>query len=314
MSMQVFIAGATGVLGRRLVRQFAEQGHTAVGLTRDERGDDIVEAHGGEPRRGDLFDEASVIRAAAGVDVVIHAATAIPTDDPSPEDWELNDRIRRAGTRTLTTATANAGADLYLQQSLVWVARQPDEAPFDETSPLNPDPSTQSAIDCEIIAEGAGDDYGFDVGVLRCGYFYAPDAYHTRAHGEALVQGTQPIIKGSGEAPISRIHAADAASAFVAVTEAGRSGLWHAVDDEPVSAAAFSRALAKRLDAPAPEQISEATARDEMGEVQVKLLTHPMPTSNDKIRADVGWEPAYPTYRDGLDHVIERWRENEFLV
>lgn len=312
--MRVFIAGATGVLGRRLVSQFTDHGHTAVGLTRDERGDTIVESRGGEPRRADLFDEKSVVRAAEGADVVIHAATAIPTEDPSPEDWELNNRVRREGAQALTKAAADVGADQYLQQSIVWVARQPDGSAFDEDSARHPgDPSTRSAVDAEDISMEAGEQYGFDVGILRCGYFYAPDAYHTRDHGEAIIQGDQPIINGSEAAKISRVHVSDAASGFVAAAEGNLSGIWHVIDNEPVPMAKFSTALAERLDAPAPERISEAVARREMGDVQVELLSSPMSTSSDKLQAETDWEPQYSTYKEGLDHVVKTWQSDGFL-
>ncbi|WP_330633250.1 NAD-dependent epimerase/dehydratase family protein [Halocatena halophila] len=312
--MQIFIAGATGVLGRRLITQFADTGHTAVGLTRDERGDTIVESCGGTPRRGDLFDEESVVRAAKGADVVIHAATAIPTEDPSPERWELNDRVRREGTQTLTTAAATVGADQYLQQSIVWVSRPPDGTPFDEESARHPDPSTQSAADAEDISREAGGQYNFDVGVLRCGYFYAPDAYHTLAHGQDLIQDNKPLIKGSEAADISRVHVSDAASGFVAAAEEHLSGVWHVTDDEPVTMAAFSTALAERLDAPAPEWISETKARQAMRDAQVNLLTTPMVTSNEKLRTATEWEPSYPTYKTGLDHVVETWESDRMLT
>ncbi len=312
--MRVFIAGATGVLGRRLVSQFTDRGHTVVGLTRDGRGDSIVQSRGGEPRRGDVFDAESVIRAAEGADVIIHAATAIPTEDPSPEDWDRNDRVRREGAQVLTKAAAHVNAEQYLQQSIVWVARQPDGSTFDENAARHPDdPSTQSAVDAEDISLEAGEQYGFNVGILRCGYFYAPDAYHTQEHGTALIHGDQPIIDGTAETKISRIHVSDAASGFVAVAEENLDGLWHVVDNEPVSMAAFSVALAKRLGAPAPERISEAVARQEMGDVQVDLLSSPMSTSNDKLLAASDWEPRYPTYEEGLDHVVKTWQSNSVL-
>src|SRR5213595_491493 len=101
--MRVFVAGATGVLGRRVVRQLVARGHVAVGLTRSESGDATVRSLGGEPRRADLFDADALARAAEGCSVVIHAATAIPTKVRTrPKDWDMNDRIRREGTRALT--------------------------------------------------------------------------------------------------------------------------------------------------------------------------------------------------------------------
>ena len=77
--------------------------------------------------------------------------------------------------------------------------------------------------------------------------------------------------------------------------------------------AEFSTALAERLDAPAPERISEAVARRDMGDVQVDLLSSPMSTSNDKLQAETDWEPQFSTYKDGLDHVVERWGSEGFL-
>jgi nucleoside-diphosphate-sugar epimerase len=107
----VFIAGATGVLGRRLIRQLRERGHTIAGLTRNAENEETIRSLGGEPRAGDLFEANSLARAAEGAEVVIHAATAIPVSSkPAPKDWEINNRIRVDGTRALAEATARVGA------------------------------------------------------------------------------------------------------------------------------------------------------------------------------------------------------------
>jgi nucleoside-diphosphate-sugar epimerase len=311
--MQVFIAGSTGVLGRRLVTEFSDRGHTVIGLTRDATGDEIVETRGGEPRHGDLFNEASVLRAADGADTIIHAATAIPTDSATPEAWELNDRVRTEGAEALTTAAAEVGADQFLQQSIVYVARQPDGSAYDESSEPNPVSWTQSALDAEEIAVEAGEQHGFDVSVLRCGHFYGSDSYYTRADGEGLIRGERPIIENSENTLLSYLHADDAARAFVATAEATQSGLWHVVDDEPISDAEYVSILAERLDASAPEHISNEAAREAMGDITVELLTNAMPTSNDKFRTDIGWEPTYPTCREGLTQVVNSWKSEGFL-
>src|SRR5439155_1687934 len=113
--MRVFVAGATGVLGRRIVRQLVARGNVAVGLTRSESGDATVRSIGGEPRRADLFDVDALAKAAEGCSVVIHAATAIPTKVRTrPKDWDMNDRIRREGTRALTAAAGRVGAGAWL--------------------------------------------------------------------------------------------------------------------------------------------------------------------------------------------------------
>ncbi|MBZ5658984.1 MAG: NAD(P)H-binding protein [Acidobacteriia bacterium] len=130
--MKVFLAGASGVLGRRITWQLISKGHSVIGLVRSQDSENAVRAAGGKPRYADLFDADSLARAADGCDTIMHAATAIPTKQkPSPSDWAMNDRIRREGTRCLTEAAAKTGAKTYLQQSIVWVARPKDESPFD---------------------------------------------------------------------------------------------------------------------------------------------------------------------------------------
>src|SRR5258705_12646077 len=148
--IKLFIAGASGVLGRRLIRQLTVRGHSGVGEVRSERAESVVEAWGGNPRHADLFDAESLAKAAAGCDSVIHAAKAIPTKPKTnPADWAMNDHIRRKGTRCLAEAAAKIGAKKYVQQSIAWIARPKDDSAFDEDSPAVPDPAIQSAIDAE---------------------------------------------------------------------------------------------------------------------------------------------------------------------
>jgi nucleoside-diphosphate-sugar epimerase len=198
--MRIFIAGATGVLGRRVVQQARARGHEVIGLARDAEGEQVIRSRGGEARQADLFDPEALARAAGGAEVLIHAATAIPAKTrTSPADWALNDRIRCDGTRALAGAAALVGAKLYLQQSIVWVAQPPDGSPFDEDSPAHPDPITRSALDGERIAREAGERHGFAVAVLRFGAFYAADSSHTRMLGDGLARRAIPIV-GRGEA------------------------------------------------------------------------------------------------------------------
>ncbi|AKU09506.1 NAD-dependent epimerase/dehydratase family protein [Haloferax gibbonsii] len=308
--MNVFIAGATGVLGKRLVDEFTEAGHDVVGLTRDDLGDRIVSNNGGRPHRGDLFDEESLVEGAADADVVIHAATAIPTETKtSAEDWKQNDRIRREGTQALTSAAAEVGAEQYIQQSVVWVARQPDGSPFNEQSSLHPDRTTQSAVDAEEIAKQASESAPFDTTVLRCGWFYSSDCEQTKTIAENVASGDMPVIGGGllgkDDASISPIHVDDAASAFLAAVEAEANGVWHVVDDQPVTMAEFLSEFATRLNASEPSRIPGWLARFFIGKDTVRFFTNPMSTSNDKFREATGWEPQYRTYQEGLRAVVQ---------
>jgi nucleoside-diphosphate-sugar epimerase len=310
--MRVFIAGATGVLGRRLVKQLTERGHAAVGLVRGEEGRRLIESLGGEACQGSLFDANSLAAAASGAQVVIHAATAIPTKPKTlPGDWEMNDRIRREGTRALVEAAARVGARLYLQQSVVWVARPEDESSFDEDTEPRPAPLYRAANDAERIAREAGARGGFKVAVLRCGGFYAADAGHTRALGRGLIDRKIPII-GKGDAVWAALHADDAAGAFVAATESGKEGLWHVTDDEPATVGDLLKEFARLLDAKPPRRAPAWLARLVAGRGAVEFFTKSTRTSNARFRRDIGWSPRYPSYRDGLKQIVAAWDEEGF--
>ena len=316
---KVFITGATGVLGHRLVDRLTDRDHEVVGLVRDGSGARIVDHQGGTPRRGDVLDSETLERALDDdVEVLIHAATAMPeSTKPSDDEWARNDRVRLEGAKNLLEA-APARLRQVLFPSVVWVARQPDRSRFDETAERHPDRATQSAADVEdLLASRAATD-GFDASILRCGLFYAPDARDTRTWGERLLAGDLPIVGGGvlgrRDAKLSFVHADDAAAAFVAAIDVQASGTYHIVDDEPVTGAAFFRTFADLLDAPEPRRVPAWLARFFIGKINAEGFTSPMPTTNERAKAELGWEPAYPTYRDGLQQVVETWRNDGTLA
>jgi nucleoside-diphosphate-sugar epimerase len=312
--MKVFIAGASGVLGRRLIRQLAARGHSVIGQVRSAKAESNVRAAGGEPRHADLFDAESLSEAAEGCDTVIHAATSIPTKPKSvPADWAMNDHIRRKGTRCLTEAAARIGAKAYLQQSIAWVARPADDSAFDEDSPVDPDPAIRSAIDAEMIACEAGSVDGFTVAILRGGYFYDAESAHTRMIADGLRKRQMPIM-GTGEAVWAMIHSDDAASAFVAVAEQPRNGVWHVVDNELVSVRAFLGEFATRLGARPPRRVPVWLAKWLAGEQAVAYFTRSTRTTSARLGRDFAWTPRYPTYREGLDQIVAAWKSESSHV
>jgi nucleoside-diphosphate-sugar epimerase len=311
--MNIFIAGATGVLGRRLIAQFRTHGHAVIGLSRSEKNDSTIRSLGREPRAGDLFDSDSLARAAEGSEVVIHAATAIPTGSRTrPEDWKMNDRIRRDGTGALAAAVAKIGVGLFLVQSITWIVRPADESAFDEDSPYTSDPLIQSALDMERIARDAGEARGFRVAILRGGWFHSADSAHTRAFGQMLAARKMPII-GKGDGVWSFIHVDDFARAFVVAAEAGKPGVWHVTDNEPVKSGDYLRAFARRIDAPDPRHPPAWRAKLAAGSYAVKFLTSSTRTSNARFRRDFGWDPEFPTFREALDEIVGQWRTEAFL-
>ena len=291
--MRVFIAGASGVLGRRLVALLAARGHEVRGLARTAAAEATVRQAGGAPATADLFDADSLARAADGCEVMVHAATAIPRRKaPSAADFSLNDRIRREGTRALLDAASRTGARRFLFQSIVWAARPDDGAPFDEsTPPPRTDPIALSALDGEEMVAAAG------FSTLRCGWFYGSDA-GTREMAASLRQGTLPLIDG-GKVRLSFLHLDDAASAFAIAAERAGTGLWHVVDDEPAPLGDFVRELARLIGAAAPPVVPAGDAP--------RFTSIPMVTSAAQFNRDFSWLPQYPTFREGLAQTVREW-------
>lgn len=305
--MNIFIAGATGVLGRRLVQQFVDRGHTVIGLVRSPAGEQLIAGLGGVSRYANLFDARGLVHAAQGADAVIHAATAIPSKTrTTAQDWDMNDRIRRQGTEALAECAAQIGAKSFLFQSIVWVARPADGSDFDETAPPRPDPITQSALDGEQIAQRAAERHGFATCILRCGWFYGFDSTHTKTFGRELMRRHMPII-GKGDAFWSCLHLDDAAGAFVTATEAGRAGLWHVTDNEPVTVRDTLVTWARKLGAPPPRTVPVWLAKLLAGKNAVDFFTASTRATNARFRRDFNWSPRYPTYREGFDQVVAAW-------
>lgn len=307
VGMRVFIAGATGVLGRRLVQRMCARGDTVVGLVRTSTAAHALRALGAIPSQADLFDRDALARAADGCDVIVHAATAIPQKArPRGRDWAANDRIRRAGTQALTHCAAQVGARLYLQQSVIWVAQPAGDAPFTEDTPPAPDAVVRSALDGERIAQAAGARQGFRVAVLRCGMFYGFDTAHTRMMAEALRRRRLPIF-GTGSAFWSCLHVDDAADAFVAAAVAGRDGVWHVVDNEPAPVHQYLDYFAAQLHAPPPRRVPLWAARLLAGPAAVRFFTRSSRTSNARFCRDYAWTPQFPSFREGIDQIVEQW-------
>jgi len=152
--MKVFIIGATGVLGRRVVKLLTANGHQVVGLSRSRKNADWLSQHGAEPRAGDLFNLEQVCQLSAGCDAFLHLATAIPNKSRStPTDWAINDRLRRAGTQILVAAALRNHCRLYVQQSITFIYGDTQGAWVDERAPISTHIGgiLQSAVDMEQI-------------------------------------------------------------------------------------------------------------------------------------------------------------------
>jgi nucleoside-diphosphate-sugar epimerase len=178
------------------------RGHSVVGLARSSKGEELVRSFGGEPCVASLLDAHALARAAQGSEVVVNAATAIPTKlKTNARDWEMNDRIGREGTQALASAAAKTATCLFLQQSLIWVALEPGQPAFDEDSPTHRVSVYVSALDAEEISREAGQKAGFQVGILRSGTLYSNHSAHTRSQARLLMKRKLPLVGQSRHMP-----------------------------------------------------------------------------------------------------------------
>jgi nucleoside-diphosphate-sugar epimerase len=306
-AMRVFIAGATGEIGRSVSKLLQDMGASVVGLCRRPENEPVLRRLGVEPRRASLFDEESLVRAIDGCDAVVHAATAIPFGAPRRRSrYAEVDRIRTEGTRCLSRAAGRAGARVYAQQSIVWVAHDPGGKAFDESSPPNGIWWTRSALEGERIAADSASKFGFACATLRCGMFYGPESVHVVAFRRLLRWRLLPVFRDCN-ALKAFIHIEDAAAAFAAAVRSGRSGLWHAVDDRPVSMNEFLRTLARHCGSPPPFEVPHGLTRL-LGDVARSPFLEATVTSNQKLRADLGWSPRFPTIESGFASIVAQWR------
>lgn len=317
--MKVFISGATGVLGHRLVERLADRGHEVHGLVRDDAGAELVEARGGVPRRGDVLEPDTLDSAVDDdAEILVHAATHFPVKmKPTEADWRQNDRVRLEGAKNLVEA-AGSDVDRFVFPSVVMVARQPDGSFFDESAEPNPGRATQSAADVEAYLQKLETREPWDALILRNGFYYAPDAGHTRFWGEQILAGDMPIVGGGlfgrRDAEMSLIHVDDSARAFADAIDERLAGLYHVVDEEPVTGADLFTEFADRLAADDPSRIPAWLARFFVGSVNAKGFTSPFPTTNEQFKRATGWEPQYPTYREGLGQILDTWKNDGTVV
>lgn len=307
--MRVFVAGATGVIGRSLVPRLIEKGHAVTAMTRSrERADDLV-SMGAEPVVCDVYD-ASGLEAAlrqAAPEVVVHQLTALPPAiDPRKLEAQLaaTDRIRVEGTRNLVRAAVEAGARRIVAQSLAFAYAPEGGLVKDEDAPLwleAPWPWRRSVEAVAVLEKEVTATAGIAGVALRYGYFYGPGtAYASDGSSADLVRRRQFPIVGRGSGIFSFIHIDDAAAATVAAIEGGRPGIYNIVDDEPSPLRDWLPSYAQALGAPRPRRVFAFLARLVAGKYGLYAMTAQRGATNAKAKRELGWSPSVATWRTGF--------------
>jgi nucleoside-diphosphate-sugar epimerase len=305
--MRVFVAGATGVIGRRLVPMLLSAGHEVTCMVRAPGRETAVRDLGAEPAVADALDAAAVRRAVndARPDAVIHQLTSLPRRiDPRKleRDFALNDRLRTEGTRNLVAAAQAAGASRIVAQSIAFAyAPGPPGTIHTEGDPLFRDAPRQVARTMNAVADLEREVLGANGVALRYGYFYGPGSSISRggAVGDDLARRRLPIV-GRGQGVWSFIHVDDAARATVLALTNGSSGAYNVVDDEPAPVAQWLPELAQTLGAPRPIRVPALVAYALAGRYGVMTMTRSQGASNALAKRELQWQLTYPSWRDGF--------------
>ena len=301
--MRVFVAGASGAIGTRLVPQLIERGHEVIGTSRSPGNAERVRALGAQPIVLDLLDRDAVIEAVAAAqpDAIVHQATALADVKFSrnlDRTFAPTNRLRTEGTDALVAAARAADVRRFVAQSFASFRYAREGGPVKtEDDPLDPTPvsttrETNAAM--RYLDQAVIDAGGI---ALRYGGFYG-------AANDGLlapVRKRQFPIVGEGGGVSSFIHLDDAAAATVLALEYdGGPAIYNVVDDEPAPVREWLPVLANVLGAKPPRHFPRWLARLFAGEAGVVMGTESRGASNAKVKRELGWTPRYPSWREGF--------------
>jgi 2-alkyl-3-oxoalkanoate reductase len=315
--MKVFVAGATGVLGRTLVPQLVARGHEVVGMTRSESKQAMVRSLGARPVVADALDPDAVAQAVASAEpeVIVHELTALSgpmsmKDARHPERFEgaiMTNRLRTEATDHLLAAGRAVGARRFVAQSFGAFRWARTGGPVQtEDDPIDPNPP--AALRAPLVGILHVDravttiEWGEGL-VLRYGGFYGPGTSISLAPDAVMAAPIRkrrfPIV-GDGGGVFSYVHIDDAATATAIAVERGEPGIYNIVDDDPAPAREWLPALASALGAKPPRRVPRWLARLAAGQAATLMMTEVRGASNEKAKRELGWQLRYPSWRQGF--------------
>ncbi|GAA1867034.1 NAD-dependent epimerase/dehydratase family protein [Asanoa iriomotensis] len=309
--MRVLLAGASGVLGRHMSAALVRSGHEVVGLTRSPDGARRLRDDGVEPVVADLLDRDGLLRAVDGqrADAAVHAATALRKPPMRHSDMTATDALRVWGSRNFAEAVQAVGARRLVVESMHFgygYGDFGDRVITESNTPWAP-PGRTPALERHLEGFRVKEHVAFHTeGVegisLRFGALYGPGygGGGSDAIVEMLRKRALPVVSERVRGSLPWTHLEDAGTATVAALERGRPGAaYHIVDDESASMTAHVRYLAETFGTPKPMTVPLWVIRP-VGPYLHAFLTTVARLSNATARAELSWEPVYPTYRDGI--------------
>jgi 2-alkyl-3-oxoalkanoate reductase len=303
--MRVFVAGASGAIGRPLVPKLVAAGHEVTGMTRSEESAEAIRAAGARAAVVDVFDAEALNAAVAesGAEVVIHELTALPDrlDFKDPHLYDATNRVRGEGTQNLLAAARAAGAGRFISQSIAFmyaptggmVKTEDDPMLSEAPGPFGSGLRTLAEMERAVLDAGGI--------VLRYGFFYGPGTYYGRdGAGTADVRRRRLPVVGKGTGVTSFVHVDDAADATVAAVERGAPGIYNITDDEPAPMREWVPVFAEAAGAKPPRRVPVWLAKLVAGKAVAAFALDQRAASNAKAKRELGWAPAHPSWRRGF--------------
>jgi nucleoside-diphosphate-sugar epimerase len=307
MDMRVFVAGGTGVVGRRLVPQLVARGYQVTATTTSPAKLKMLAQLGADGAVMDGLDAVSVSEAVAAArpDAIVHQMTAIsPVHAGKPDIKHIDrwfattNRLRTEGTDHLLAAAEATGVSHFVAQGYAsWNGAREGGWVKTEEDPLNLMTGTVAQVGMEAMRHIEDVVLKADGAVLRYGALYGPGAIDDQVQ---LVRKRQFPLVGDGTGYSSWVHLDDAASATVLTVEHKARGVFNIVDDEPAPASEWLPYLAACAGAKPPMRVPKWLARLLAGEQAVVMMTEGRGFSNVKAKRELGWELRYPSWRQGF--------------
>ena len=306
-AMRVFVAGGSGVMGRRLVPQLVAAGHQVTATTTDSAKLGLLARLGADGVVMDGLDAASVGEtvATAVPDVIVHQMTAIAPAHAGKPDFKHMDRwfaptvrLRTEGTDNLLAAAQATGVTHFVAQGYAsWNGIREGGWVKTEEDPLDPHTDSVARVGMDAILHVEEAVLRAGGTVLRYGAFYGPGASDDQVE---LIRKRQFPLVGAAGGYSSWVHLDDAASATVLAVEQEAKGVFNIVDDEPAPASEWLPYLAACAGAKRPMRVPVWLARLLAGDVAVTMMTEGRGFANAKAKRELGWKPIYPSWREGF--------------
>ncbi|HVS29352.1 MAG TPA: NAD(P)-dependent oxidoreductase [Solirubrobacteraceae bacterium] len=311
--MRVFVAGASGVIGRSLVPQLVAAGHEVTGMTRSPDKLAALEQAGASAVLCDALDAAAVDAAvaAAAPDVIVNQLTDLPpTSNPRKltASYEATNRVRTEGSNALLAAAHAHGARRMVAQSIAFLyAAEGDLVKDEDARPYTDAPAPfGGAVKALLEMErGVTQAPGIDGIVLRYGIFYGPGTWYADDGSTAAdVRRRRFPIVGGGAGTFSFIHVDDAAAATVLAVERGAPGIYNVVDDDPAPLREWLPFYAEALGAKRPLRVPTFVARIAAGGFATMFATALRGASNARAKRELAWSPRYASWRQGFREAL----------